>query len=362
MEQFTPEKLRELWNEANSTTPEQKQEPADDSQNPLQEENIRNAIHEFCKYISIHLVDLNFKQLRERDLPIIRDHNCDISNWREHHLLLSSSGVTYMKMTELFSKICEIAYPNDVIARRSTTFIINVNHIPLTNMSKEPLLKDRICRNYAELGINKDNVGEYEVMMERMLLIFTAMGNKNQFPLIEQIYEISTKYTYDDNWQIVKYQPIMGLPPSFVLPVPSQQAILTQEGLKYSIQNESLVISFDFPGVVPSDFIAMRDITSGHLVSLFGEYVVAHRIREFNIIPYHFLERIHPAVFAQLQDISELYKLKMDDSKKCQFCNLRDYNCEFKTIDHSKFNDGKEDCMPEGNYCSYCFGRLGELI
>jgi hypothetical protein len=342
------EQLRKLWMKANKKTPSS--------------EIVEEAICSFWEYVAGHLKDVDLFKLQNNDMPIIEEKTKIYKEWKDFAMLLSPSGVIYLTMSNLFKNICEI-----MGADPGTTFILRINQFILK--THDELLDKRVCKEFAKGGkiLDLKNISKCRLGFRRYWIVLTSMGNTKMFPLIEKIYEISKRYKFDDDWQIVKYFPAEFRPddeeiPAFVIPL--QNAAVLPGGLKYDMDDSKMLITLA-ENVSGQDLMIAREVCLSQLNIWFGEYSFAKRINSFNILPETFVLTTNSQAINHLKPVAGLYQQLSEemfkDTKLCTFCQLRDCNVDFITIDHNKFNTGIEDYLPVGDYCTYCIGCLERL-
>jgi hypothetical protein len=362
MEAPSSAELKKLWEQANAPKVS------------LEDREMLNAINNFWEYVQHHVGSINIKELKTKDIPLIDSRKGE--DWRDYHMLLSPSGVVYMAMSTMFEKICVRAGVQSTDKPR-LNFILEVNQFPLKlheqakKFDGNNILKRLVNKNFAKAGIilNQRNLEESELWFERYFIVITCSGKLEYEPLLQKIYEISRKYTLPDDWQVVKYLPPVfraddPAAPPLVIPL-SDTRIALPGSLKYHYGDKKLIICTAEPITQEENRLANLMVVN-LLMTLFGEYAFMHHIRGVGVVSETVFARTRPIGAAQLKPAAgffpEFQIIVFEGTRACQFCNLRDCNTEFKTINHDLFNEGKEDCLPEGDYCTYCIQAMDRLF
>jgi len=340
-----PELLQKLWKVANRPNP--------NINDVIGSAVVQKSIRKFLKYTSKMMKDLNLKDLYEKDFPVIREKSAEYTDWKIYSILLSPSGVIYMKMSDLFTEI-----NSHFQDHHKCTFIFKINHLQLK--VRNELLDNRIYENFKKYGqkLDRENMSKYRIVFERYWMALTSMGNIEAFPLIEEIYKLSRKYVLPDDWQIVKYLPSEYRPDDDNIPKLTiytlGNSIIDQDSLKYELDKGKLLVAHS-GDIDASSCIKMAT----DMNVLFGEYCFAKTITNFKLAPLE-------VAGTELRPMNDFYKEVVDEftknTKLCAFCSLRDCNVEFCNINHNRFNENNEDYLPEGDYCSYCIGCVDRLF
>jgi hypothetical protein len=360
------------------------------------------AIHTFWKYVSDHLKDLEIPALK-KDLTII-DQNSHLKV-EDFAMRLSQSGVIYVKISELFKAITQ-----------DVTFMITTNLLHLK--AEHPLLNKKVIQNFAKRGIDlkEEEMPNYKKVFVRFWIVITSMGDKEQFPLIEEIYKASRLYKYPDDWQIVKYIPPecqADTPhdelPQFIIPVGNR--VILPGMLRYDFhvplthapqksEMEQLIDVMrrasvtgrleDAPKeeVLPQptgaeagrgelvllvgqpmsamELMAIQRGSATYFSNLFGEFLCAHRIPTVVVLPEHFFLARYPTHQKCLKPMAgfyeEMHENYLQGVSGCSFCNLLEHNTTLREVKDSLEYDGEAEGLPPGKYCTYCFERLKFLF
>jgi hypothetical protein len=354
---LTPADLRNIWNQIVNRP-------------KVTDDCVTRAIKNFWEYAKSHIHNINIKQLKTHDMPII-DARPEES-WHDYHMLLSPSGVAYSALSDLFSKIVDAAK-----ASTSLSFFMTLDRFPLNLHDKalkaggDKLLNKLIYKGYKQCGTTLDQkkIPDYEVVLNRYLLVLTCTGNIKEVPLVERIYEISLNYTFNEDWQVIKYTPALFRLdsediPTFQLQTGTPRTIPLETVKYYYFDKQVLIATQESYNQQELEFMCMSAIQMMGL--LFGEFTLMHNFQKINMTREQDVDQFRPLAAANLKPIAEFFTnvqpTVFGNSRLCQFCNLRDFNCTFKTIDHNLFNEGHEDYLPEGDYCSYCIDCVDRIF
>ena len=334
---------------------------------------VQKAIRAFWQHMSNNIVHVDLTQLRDVDMPIIQEKSKTYKDWHDFGMLLSPSGIVYMEASDLFKNMCKKISGN-AKSKPTLTFALQTNTFELK--MRNELLDQRICREGAEIckNLTMENLAKIRLGFQRYWIVLTSMGNIETFPFIEEIYNISREYKFPIDWQVIKYAPAEFRPddeniPMLSIPTPpgplGEARTFFPSALKYDIEAGKLLITVN-DHVSMQELHGMREFCLSQLNSWFGEYAVAKNIKSFNILPELFVLSRTPDAKDHLKPTLGFYQ-QMEESmfaetKLCLFCQLRSCNTDFVNIDHSKFNMGTEDFLPEGNYCTYCIDCVDRLF
>lgn len=275
-------------------------------------------IRELWNYISENLSKINWNIL-QKDIEIIKNYN-NIEN-------LNESECLYKQIYLLFKNI----NPDISFTLKNGCYLIT-----------DP-----------EFIINQ--------MMVRHEIILSVGENVNNFPLIEQIYNISKEYNILDVI-VIKYYP-QQLNTMMILAF--KNVLLEPSVIKYRIQKigmEQLDIVFTLNDDIikkhiksQSDISLLRNTFCIFLESLVSEFVVAIHIPKITILP----ETPHNITFPmEIKNLKPLTNITQDlqnllpKFKKCEWCHLNENHSELLSIIKNE---------KEKYFCLYCYSCLNQI-
>lgn len=319
-------KLAELWLQANS----------DDSE-------IGSRIQAFWQYIQDNLQNLDMRTLFTVDMPVIETHCKPGMDWKDMAVLLNPSGVIYMRMNELYSKI-----------HNSLEFLLAQDTYSF-NMRKPDLL-DKIRSSFKDAGIDIDCLqqaaDQYDIRMGKNLLVLTASENANQCDLIEQIYAASKSISLPPDWQVVKYIPAKREPADINIPLNMPDfttQMITEPDVSYKVEGRDLYIHISKP-VMWTDPRIIVGYFKQFLLQCYGEYVTIHNFSRIHI------NLDAPSDYAPWSQFRRnMDPVLLRNIRTCEFCGLSEHNTDIITVDQKKF-DAPD--IPECEYCTYCYDAM----
>lgn len=241
----------------------------------------------------------------------------------------------------------------------------NIYDVNYNNINKNTSIYNQILFLYNKINpdiilyfnINKIHINNSITHMFNGLiryeLILSANGKIINFPLIEQIYQISKNYKFPDNWNIIKYYPRHISP---IIEIKFKNMILNQNDINYAIrekENNKIEVIFTVSDKITNNYInsffdvySLQNECDKLLKYIVGEFILASYFSLTILTPETVYSIDYPNEnFKQLKYIEyDLQKL-LPKFNKCELCYLNE--------NHSDFIEKK--------YCLYCYNYLYKL-
>jgi hypothetical protein len=302
-------------------------------------------ICEFWQYVQDNIASIDMRQLFTTDIPTLKTHCKADTDWQNMACMLSTSGVVYMRMRDMYHNI-----------GKNMEFLMAQDIFPL-NVKRSDLLK-KIRTVFLCEGIDVDNLLEppenYEIRMGRNMIVLTADENINRCSLIEEIYSIGRNYCLPADWQIIKYIPAKRnmQPFSMNINMPDfTTQTITDEDMTYKLVNRELYVRI-LKNIMWTNPQTIVFNLKRFLSETYGEYLV---MQSFDRIHLDMGSPSDYLPFSQFRRNEDPKLLK--NVRTCEFCGFSEHNCDISTVDHKKFTD-HEHLLPECDHCSYCYDAV----